>query len=40
MDMFEKIGAAVFIVAMIIIATVFGVGVWGFIQFIQWITSK
>lgn len=40
MDGTEKAAIWLVVITMLMILVIFGVGIWGFIEFIQWITSK
>ena len=39
-DQFERFAMGIVVFVLLLILAVFGVGIWGFIQFIQWLTSK
>lgn len=39
-DAAEKTAIGAFIAAFLVVIAIFGVGIWGFIELVQWITSK
>jgi len=40
MDGFEKLGMGVLLTILVIILGIIGLFGWGFVEFIQWVTSK
>lgn len=39
-DQFEKVAGVAVIATVLLTLVLWGVGIWGFIEFIKWITSK
>lgn len=39
-DAGEKAAVVVVVLALLVILAILGVGVWGFVQLVQWVTSK
>lgn len=39
-DTYEKLGMAVLIVILVMVIAMFGVGIWGFVELVQWLKSQ